>query len=387
MEDNLIYFDNASTTKTDPAVVEAMIPYFTENYAVASSQFSHTPGIRSRDALDRSRDIIAGKLNVLPEEIIFTSGGTESNNLAVKGVVYGADENKNHIICSEIEHNSVIHSCRWLEEQGYSVTYLKVDNQGFVDMGQLKDSINERTLLVSIQHGNQESGTLQDIDKIAEICKENGVLFHSDVVLTFTNINIDLKKIPADFLSLSAHKIHGPKGIGALFVRKGTNLKKIFHGGYNEFDIRPGTENVAGAVGFAKAVELANTEDISKIRSMQKRLVSRLTSEIEGVVLNGPADLSRRLPGNVNVSFNKIEGESVVLHFDMRGIAVITGSACFSRSLEPSYVMMAMGFSHERAHGSIRFTLSKFNNIKEIDKAVDASREIVDTLRKISPMS
>jgi len=387
MEKEIIYLDNASTTKTDPAVVEAMIPYFTEDYAVASSQFSHTPGIRSREALDRSREVIAKRLNALPEEIVFTSGGTESNNLAVKGVVYGADKNRNHIICSAVEHNSILHSCKWLEEQGYNVTYLKVDKNGFVDLNQLRDSINEKTILVTIQHGNQETGTLQSIDKIAEICKEKEVLYHADAVLTFTNIDIDLKKIPADLLSISAHKIHGPKGIGALFVRKGTNLKKIFHGGYSEFDMRPGTENVAGAVGFAKAVELANRGDINKVRDMQKRLIDRLTSEIEGVVLNGPEDLSRRLPGNVNVSFERIEGESVVLHFDMRGIAVITGSACFSRSLEPSYVMMAMGFSHERAHGSIRFSLSKFNTMNEINDTVDASKEIVDTLRKISPIS
>jgi len=379
--------DNAASTKTDPAVVDEMLRYYDENYAVASSQFSHSPGIAAREALDSARSEIADALNVMPEEIIFTSGGTEANNIAIKGAILSAEKNKNHIICSAIEHNSVLHSCQHLEQNGFKVTYLKVDEKGFIDPDQLFDSINDNTLIVSIQHGNQEVGTIQDIKRISKICREKGVLFHTDAVLTFPSYSIDLKDIEADMLSMSAHKFHGPKGIGALFIRKGTPVKKIFHGGYNEFDIRPGTENIPGAVGFAKAVEIAEKYDYDKIRDLQKNLIQGLTSEIEGVELNGPEDLDRRVPGNVNVSFDKIEGESVVLHYDMRGIAVITGSACFSRSLEPSYVMMAMGFSHERAHGSIRYTLSKFNTQEEIDKVIEVSKEIVDSLRKISPMT
>ncbi|RKY77281.1 cysteine desulfurase NifS [candidate division KSB1 bacterium] len=382
-----IYMDNAASTKTDPAVVDEMLRYYDENYAVASSQFSHSPGIAAREALDSARSEIADALNVMPEEIIFTSGGTEANNIAIKGAILSAEKNKNHIICSAIEHNSVLHSCQHLEQNGFKVTYLKVDEKGFIDPDQLFDSINDNTLIVSIQHGNQEVGTIQDIKRISKICREKGVLFHTDAVLTFPSYSIDLKDIEADMLSMSAHKFHGPKGIGALFIRKGTPVKKIFHGGYNEFDIRPGTENIPGAVGFAKAVEIAEKYDYDKIRDLQKNLIQGLTSEIEGVELNGPEDLDRRVPGNVNVSFDKIEGESVVLHYDMRGIAVITGSACFSRSLEPSYVMMAMGFSHERAHGSIRYTLSKFNTQEEIDKVIEVSKEIVDSLRKISPMT
>lgn len=382
-----IYMDNAASTKTDHAVVDEMLRYYDENYAVASSQFSHSPGIAAREALDSARSVIANALNAMPEEIIFTSGGTEANNIAIKGAVLSAEKNKNHIICSAIEHNSVLHSCQYLEQNGFKVTYLKVDEKGFIDPDQLFDSINDNTLIVSIQHGNQEVGTIQDIKRISKICREKGVLFHTDAVLTFPSYSIDLKDIEADMLSMSAHKFHGPKGIGALFIRKGTPVKKIFHGGYNEFDIRPGTENIPGAVGFAKAVEIAEKYDYDKIRDLQKKLIQGLTSEIEGVELNGPKDLDRRVQGNVNVSFDKIEGESIVLHYDMRGIAVITGSACFSRSLEPSYVMMAMGFSHERAHGSIRYTLSKFNTQEEIEKVIEVSKEIVDSLRKISPIA
>ena len=382
-----IYMDNAASTKTDHAVVDEMLRYYDENYAVASSQFSHSPGIAAREALDSARSVIANALNAMPEEIIFTSGGTEANNIAIKGAVLSAEKNKNHIICSAIEHNSVLHSCQYLEQNGFKVTYLKVDEQGFIDPDQLFDSINDNTLIVSIQHGNQEVGTIQDIKRISGICREKGVLFHTDAVLTFPSYSIDLKEIKADMLSMSAHKFHGPKGIGALFIRKGTPVKKILHGGYNEFDFRPGTENIPGAVGFAKAVEIAEKYDYDKIRDLQKKLIQGLTSEIEGVELNGPKDLDRRVQGNVNVSFDKIEGESIVLHYDMRGIAVITGSACFSRSLEPSYVMMAMGFSHERAHGSIRYTLSKFNTQEEIEKVIEVSKEIVDSLRKISPIA
>ena len=382
-----IYMDNAASTKTDHAVVDEMLRYYDENYAVASSQFSHSPGIAAREALDSARSVIANALNAMPEEIIFTSGGTEANNIAIKGAVLSAEKNKNHIICSAIEHNSVLHSCQHLEQNGFKVTYLKVDEKGFIDPDQLFDSINDNTLIVSIQHGNQEVGTIQDIKRISKICREKGVFFHTDAVLTFPSYSIDLKDIEADMLSMSAHKFHGPKGIGALFIRKGTPVKKIFHGGYNEFDIRPGTENIPGAVGFAKAVEIAEKYDYDKIRDLQKKLIQGLTSEIEGVELNGPKDLDRRVQGNVNVSFDKIEGESIVLHYDMRGIAVITGSACFSRSLEPSYVMMAMGFSHERAHGSIRYTLSKFNTQEEIEKVIEVSKEIVDSLRKISPIA
>ena len=386
MEDRKVYLDNAATTRTDPEVVEAMMPYFTDIYAVASSQFSHTPGIQAREALDHAREIIAKRLNASPEEIVFTSGGTEANNLALKGTARAFRGKKNHVICSKVEHNTILHTCQWLEQEGHEVTWLDVDEEGFIDLDQLRDSINDRTFLVSVQHGNHEVGTVQAIDKVGTICKEKGVLYHTDAAQSFTQLELDVNAVNADLVTLSSHKIHGPKGVGGLYVRKDTPLVKIFHGGYSEFDIRPGTENVSGAVGFGKAVELATPEYVAFIRSLQKALIEGLNSRIEGVTVNGPRDLDRRLPWNVNVSFDLIEGESVVLHLDMKGISVITGSACFSRSLEPSYVMMAMGFTHERAHGSIRFTMSRFNALEEIEYVIESCKEVVEALREISPL-
>ena len=386
MDQERIYLDNAATTRTDPDVVKAMLPYFTETYAVASSQFSHMPGIQAREGLDHAREIIAGRLKASPEEIVFTSGGTESNNLAVKGTAWAHRGEKKHLICSKVEHNTVLHSCQWLEKEGFDVTYLEVDEEGFVDPDRLSASITDHTFLVSIQHGNQEVGTIQPIGEIAKICKDKGVLYHIDASLSFTNIELDLSSLPGDLVTISGHKIHGPMGVGALFVRKGTKMKKWMHGGYSEFDFRGGTENVSGAVGFGKAVELATPEQVEKVRSFQKSLMDGLSENIEGIRINGPKDLTKRIPSNVNVSFDLIEGESVVLHLDMKGVSVITGSACFSRSLEPSYVMMAMGYTHERAHGSIRFTLSRFNEEKEIGSVVEACKEIVENLRRISPL-
>lgn len=387
MEQERIYMDNAATTQTDPEVVAAMLPYFTEHYAVASSQFSHTPGIEAKEALEQAREVIAKKLHAENEEIVFTSGGTESNNLALKGTAWAHKGKKNHLIISKIEQNAVLHSAAWLEREGFEVTKLDVDSEGFVDLNQLEDSITDQTFLVSVQHANQEVGTLQPIEQIGAMCRDKGVLFHTDAQLSFTHVDLDVNSIPADLVTFSAHKMHGPKGVGALYVRKDTKIKKILHGGYHEFDLRSGTENVTGVVGFGKAVELAKPEHADYVRTLQSALLTGLESGIGEVVLNGPRDLSKRLPGNVNVSFGRVEGESVVLHLDMRGVSVITGSACFSRSLEPSYVMMAMGFSHERAHGSIRFTLSRFNQMEEIDRVVNSCREIVDTLRKISPLT
>lgn len=381
-----IYMDNAATTQVDTAVLEEMLPYFVEKYAVASSQFSHTPGILAKEGLDRAREIVAQRLHASPEEIVFTSGGTEANNLAVKGTAWAHKARKNHLICSKVEHNTVLHSCRWLENEGFDVTYLDVDGEGFVDPDQVRDSIRQDTFLVTIQHGNQEVGTVQPIDEIAALCHQKGVLYHTDASLSFTNVEFDLRRIPADLVSFSSHKIHGPKGVGGLFVRKNTHLKKWMHGGYSEFDMRGGTENVAGIVGLGKAVELALPEHSVAVRFLQKTLFEKLEKGINGLEINGPRDLEKRLPGNVNVSFNLVEGESVVLHLDMKGISVITGSACFSRSLEPSYVMMAMGFSHERAHGSIRFTLSRFNEEAEINRVVASCQEIVENLRRISPL-
>jgi len=386
MINNYIYLDNSATSQPDPLVVKAMLPYYIEQYAVASSQFSHTPGIKAREGLDQARQIISEKLNAESESVIFTSGGTESNNLALKGTTWANQDKKNHLVVSKIVHNSILHSARWLEKQGFKVTYLDVDDQGFIDPDDVKNTITDQTILVSVQHANHEVGTIQPIQEIARICQAAGTLFHLDACRSFTLIDLDLQRLPADLVSISAHLIHGPKGVGALYIRPGTKIQKWQHGGYHEFDKRAGTENVPGVVGFGKAVELAQKEHLDYIRSLQKQLMNGLTQGIQDMVINGPVDLEKRHPGNVNVSFSRIEGESVVLHLDMKGIAVITGSACFSRSLEPSYVMMAMGFSHERAHGSIRFTLSRFNQDSEIGRVIQSCKEVVETLRKISPL-
>ncbi len=385
MTSERIYLDNAAATQVDPQVVEAMMPYFTETYAVASSQFSHTPGIMAKEALETARKQIAENLNVTSEEIVFTSGGTESNNLAIKGVAWSNKE-KNHIITSSVENKSVMDSLRWLEKEGFQITKLPVDSEGFVDIKALKSSIDAKTCLVTIQHTNQEVGTLQNVKEIAKICHEHNVAFHTDAQHSFTLTDLDLSKVPADLVTLSSNKIHGPKGVGALFVRNGTSIQGWTHGGYNENNLRGGTENIAGIAGFGKAVELSGSEEVAYLRQLQEKLLNSLKESISGIDVNGPENLEFRLPNNVNVSFQGIEGESVVLHLDMKGISVITGSACFSRSLEPSHVMMSMGFSHERAHGSIRFTLSRFNTEEEIQKTVAACKEIVENLRQISPI-
>lgn len=386
MEKERIYLDNAATTQVDSDVVKSMLPYFSDIYAVASSQFSHTPGILAKEGVDEAREIIAKKILSHPEEIVFTSGGTESCNLAIKGTALAFQNKKNHIITSRIEHNAVLHTCQYLEKEGYRVTYIDVDDEGFIDLDQLRESITNKTFLVTIQHGNQEIGTIQPIAEIGEFCRDKGVLFHTDACLSFTHMDLDVSRLNVDLMTLSSHKIHGPKGVGALYVRKGTPTKKMNHGGYHEFDLRPGTENVPGIVGFGKAVELAKPEHVDILRSLQEGLFQGFDKEVKAFKVNGPKDMTRRLPGNVNVSFNSVEGESVVLHLDMKGIAVITGSACFSRSLEPSHVMMAMGFSHERAHGSIRFTLSRFNKMYEIERVVKDCKEVVEALRRISPL-
>lgn len=381
-----IYMDNSATSQPDPQVVKAMLPYFIEQYAVASSQFSHTPGIQAREGLDQAREIITKKLNAEQESVIFTSGGTESNNLALKGTAWAHQGKKNHLVISKIVHNSVLHSAQWLEKQGFDITYIDVDEQGFIDPDHIREAITNQTILVSVQHANHEVGTIQPVQEIARICQDADTLFHIDACRSFTMLDLNLQTLPADLVSITGHLIHGPKGVGALYIRPGTKIQKWQHGGYHEFDKRAGTENVAGIVGFGKSVELAQQKHVDYIRGLQKQLMDGLIQEIKGTVINGPLDPDKRHPGNVNVSFSRVEGESVVLHLDMKGISVITGSACFSRSLEPSYVMMAMGFSHERAHGSIRFTLSRFNQESEIGRVIRSCNDVVESLRKISPL-
>jgi cysteine desulfurase len=380
-----IYFDNSAATRMDERVLDAMKPYFFEKYAVATSEFAYSEGIDAREALDNLRSVIAASLGANSEEFIFTSGNTESSNLALKGVALALSKKKGtHIITSKIEDFPVLHSARALEKQGFQVTYLKVDGDGFVELDQLRDALTDKTILVSVQHANQEIGTIQDIERIGQICKEKNVLFHTDATHTFTRIPLDVSQIPVDLVTVSAHTIHGPKGIGGLYIRKGTPITKWMDGGFQEFDIRPGLENIPGAAGFARAVELVTSDETQRLQGMRDRIIERVLTEIPNTTLNGHR--RNRLPQNANITFHFVEGESITLHLDMHGYAVSTGSACFSRSLESSHVIMGIGGDHERAHGSIRFTFGRYNTVSEVDDIVETLSGIVKELRTISPL-
>lgn len=384
MYENVIYLDNAAVTRLDERVLEAMKPYFFDLYAIATSQFGYSLGVDAKDALDDARTQIASALGAAPGELIFTSGSTESSNLALKGVAAALEKKKGRqIIISPLEDFPVLHSARALEQQGFQVTRVQVDETGRVDLGQLRDSITAETVLVSIQAANQEIGTLQDLEAIGEICREKGVLFHTDATHGFLRVPMNVQELPVDLVTLSAHTIHGPKGIGGLYVREGTPIRKWMDGGFQEFDLRPGVENIPGAVGFAKAVELVTPGETARLRAMRDRLIERLL-EIPHTQLNGHP--VHRLPHNANISFRFVEGESLLLHLDLRGFAVSTGSACFSRSLEASHVILGIGGNHERAHGSVRFTFGRYNTEGDVDAVVEAVTEVVTELRKISPL-
>ncbi len=384
MPDNFVYLDNAASTRLDERVLEAMRPYFFDTYAVATSQFGYSLGIDAKDALDAARGTIASALGADPEELIFTSGDTESSNMALKGVALALGSKKGkHIITSKIEDFAVLNSARALEKMGYRVTYLDVDEYGRVDLDQLRNSFTPETILVSIQAANQEIGTLQDISTIALLCREQDVLLHTDASHAFPRVPLDVRKIPVDLVTITAHLIHGPRGIGGLYVRKGTPIAKWMDGGFQEFNLRAGVENIPGAVGFAKAVELATPEETDRLQGMRDRLIERLL-RVPHSRLNGHPAL--RLPQNANISFRFVEGESILLHLDMRGFAVSTGSACFSRSLEASHVILGIGGDHERAHGSVRFTFGRFNREGDVDAVADAITEVIENLRAISPL-
>ena len=382
---NNIYMDNASATRLDDRVFDIMKPYFFDTYAVATSEFGYSQGIEARESLQSAREVIASCLHADPEEIIFTSGSTESSNMAIKGVMNALQkQGKYHLIIFAIEDFPVLYSAKKIEKQGFQVTYLKVDEYGFIDLEKLKKMIKKETALVSIQHANREIGTLQDIQKIGAICKEKKVLFHSDATHTYTRIPIDVGKIPIDLITISAHTIHGPKGIGGLYLRKDTPFIKWMDGGFQEFNKRAGLENIPGAVGFTKAVELVTEEENRQIIEMRDYLINNILEEIPNTTLNG--HLEMRIPQNANITFHFVEGESVTLHLNMHGFAVSTGSAFFSCSLEASHVILGIGGDHERAHGSIRFTLGRYNNREQIDKLINNLKEIIIELRKISPL-
>jgi cysteine desulfurase len=380
-----IYMDNAASTRLDERVLEAMRPYFFDSYAVATSEFGHSMGIEAKETLADARSRLASLLKVTPEEILLTSGDTESSNLAIKGValIMGGKKGK-HIVTSKIEDFPVLNSAKAMERYGYKVTYLPVNAEGFVDIGELEKAITKETILVSIQHANQEIGTVQDVSAIGRICHEKGTLLHVDATQTFRRLDHDLSRMPIDLMTFSAHTIHGPKGVGGLFLRKGTPLGKVMDGGFQEFNLRAGLENIPGAVGFAKAAELVNNEENERLASIRDRLIDRITAEVPETTLNGHR--SRRIPQNANITFHYVEGESITLHLDMRGIEVSTGSACFSRSLEASHVIMGIGGNHERAHGSIRYSLGRYNSMDEVEIVVGAMKEVISKLREISPL-
>lgn len=381
---NIVYLDNATTTRVDSEVLKAMVPYFSEYYGIPTTEYGHSFGLRAREALEEAREVVAKSLGADPEEIVFTSGGTESNNLAIKGAAFASKERR-RLTTSAIEHKSVLNVFRALEKTGaFQASYLKVDEEGFVDLEQLKDEMSKEPLLVSLQHANQEIGTIQDIKEVGKTCSEEGVLFHVDAAQSFSKLPVDVERMSIDLLSISAHKIHGPKGVGALYVRKGVKLKPLIEGGYNEFGLRSGSENIAGVVGFGKAVEIADESQVTHMKRLRDRLIEGLL-EIPNSRLNGPQGAAR-LCNNANVTFKYVEGESALLHLDMRGIIVTTGSACFSRSLEPSHVILALGLKHEDAHGSVRFSLSKYSTEEEIDYTIENVREVIGELRKISPV-
>ncbi len=380
----VVYFDNGAATRLDERVLEAMKPYFFDRYAVATSQFGYSLGIEARDALEEARSQVAAAMNATTEEFIFTSGSTESDNLALKGVAEALEGKKSkHIVISPLEDFPVLYSARRLEKQGFRVTKVRVDEAGRVDLDHLREVVTPETALVSIQTANQEIGTMQDVEAIAEICREKDVLFHTDATHSFPRVPLDVTEVPVDLMTVSAHTIHGPKGVGGLYMREGTPIKKWMDGGFQEFNLRPGVENIPGAIGFAKAVELITPEETARLQAMRDQLTERML-EIPHTRINGHP--VHRAPHNANISFRFVEGESLLLHLDMRGFAVSTGSACFSRSLEASHVILGIGGDHERAHGSVRFTFGRYNEEEDVDAVVEAVTEVVQELRRISPL-
>ena len=380
-----IYMDNAATTPVKKEVLEEMLPYFTEKYGNPSSVYSL--GSMSKRAVEDAREKVAKALGANPREIFFTGGGSESDNWAIKGVAFANYDKGNHIITSKIEHHAILHTCEYLEKKGFEVTYLDVDEYGIVDLEQLRNAITDKTILISIMFANNEIGTIQPIKEIGEIAKEKNIYFHTDAVQAIGNIKIVVKELNIDLLSLSAHKFYGPKGIGALYVRQGVKIDPLITGGAQERKRRAGTENVPAIVGLGKAIELAYTnfeEKNNRLIKLRDMLIEKIKSNIDYVRLNGHP--VKRLPGNVNMCFQFIEGESLLLSLDMEGIAASSGSACTSGSLDPSHVLLAIGLSHEIAHGSLRLTLGDFNTEEEIDYVVEKLVKIVERLRSMSPL-
>jgi len=376
-----IYLDNAAATKVDKEVLRAMLPYFSEKYGNASS--THFKGQEAKEGLEKSRRVIAREIGAKRHEIIFTSGGTESNNFALKGLFFNNYPEKNHIITTKIEHDCILNTCKWLEKQGVKITYLDVDEKGFVNSKDVEEVITDKTIVVSIIHGNNEIGTIQNLKEIGKICKEKNVLFHIDACQSFTKVPINVKKQNLDLVTLNSHKIHGPRGVGALYIREGIKIIPLSHGGGHEKKLRSGTENVSGIVGFAKAVEISNKKDVEKMKLLRDKLIEGIL-RIPNTKLNGSKN--DRLCNNVNISFNNIEGEAVGGYLENFGIYTSTGSACASHSLEQSHVLKAIGLSSVQINSSLRISLSKYTTEEDINYVLEKLEKIVEKLRRISPL-
>jgi len=380
-----IYLDYAATTPTHPEVAKAMSAYFTDAFGNPSTLYSY--GQEAKGVIEEVRVKVASLIGARDEEIVFTSGGTEADNFALKGVAYANEKRGNHIITSPIEHHAVIETCKFLERKGFKVTYLPVDGYGLVDPDDVRRAITDKTILISVMHASNEIGTIEPITEIGKIAKEAEIYFHTDAVQTAGHIPVDVNELGVDLLSLSAHKIYGPKGMGALYIRKGAKLLALMHGGEQERRRRAGTENIPGIVGLGKAVELAQQEmgkEVVRLTYLRDQLIKGLLERIDHIHLNGHPQT--RLPNNVNVSVDFVEGESMVLNLDLEGICASTGSACSSSSLEPSHVLLAAGLSPEQAHGSLRLTLGKWTTEGEISRVLEVLPRIVAKLRAMSPL-
>ena len=379
------YFDNAATTKISKEVIDSMQPYLNEIYGNASSIYSI--GRETKKAIEVAREKVAKAINADSNEIYFSGSGTEADNWAIKGIAFANQHKGKHIITTNIEHHAVLHTCEYLEKFGFETTYVPVKENGIVDVNDIKGATREDTILISVMLANNEIGTIQPIKEIGELAKEKNIYFHTDAVQTIGNIPVDVKELNVDLLSLSAHKFHGPKGVGALYVRNGVNIDNLLHGGGQEKRRRASTENIAGIVGLGTAIEIA-TKDIPKkaeyLKTLREKTINGLTENIPEIIVNG--DREKRLPGNVNVCFKYIEGESILLHLDQYGICASSGSACTSGSLEPSHVLLAIGLPHEIAHGSLRLSFSEENTEEEVDYLLEKLPPIITNLRNMSPL-
>lgn len=380
-----IYFDHNATTPVLPEVFDAMAPYLKELWGNPSS--IHWAGRGTRKAVDEARESVCALLNCAPLELIFTSSGTEGDNHAIKGIAFSKRDKGNHIITTKVEHPAVLNTCKYLTKEGFDVTYLDVDADGMIDLDALKAAITDKTILITIMYANNETGVIFPIPEIGEIAKERGITFHTDAVQAAGKLPIDLKTLNVDLLTISGHKLYGPKGVGALFARRGVRLTPLIHGGHHERNRRGGTENVAGIVGFGKACEIALNDmdhEITHLKALRDRLEKGILEKVPHVKINGAVD--SRLPNTSNISYEFVEGESLLLSLDMKGVAASSGSACTSGSLEPSHVLLAMSLSHEMSHGSVRISLGKSNTEAEIDYLVEIMPPIVERMRSMSPL-